>query len=72
MSELLWNRMLDDALKGNIVCQKFSIRYDDIVIPLKKLGWTDNCLEWNYMYNDCLNLSVISIGDNFELIMTKI
>lgn len=72
MNKSLWSRMLDDVLKGNTLTQKFSIRYTDIVEPLMELGWSDNCIEWSYIYNSGVMLSVISCYDGFELTMKKI
>lgn len=72
MSKSLWDRMLYDVLKGNTLTQKFNMRYADIVEPLIGLGWSNKCIEWSYIYNSGIMISVISRYDGFELTMKKI
>ena len=72
MNKFLWDRMLDAALKGNTLTQKFNIRYTDITEPLIALGWSDNCIEWSYIYSSGVMVNVISCYDGFELTMKKI
>lgn len=71
MNKSLWNKMLDAALQGKTVTQKFSVRYTDIVEPLMELGWSDNCIEWSYAYYNGVTLKVLSYRDGFELTMKK-
>ena len=61
-------RIIKDVIQNNTRADiRFTERYRVIVEPLKKLGWTTNCFEWNYDFENNVKLSVLSTNSGYTL-----
>lgn len=61
-------RIFEDVIKNNIrVNIQFTVRYTEIVNYIKSLGWTPNCLEWNYEFDNNVKLQVLSTSSGYTL-----
>lgn len=67
-SSTMIERILEDVIKNNIrVNIQFTERYTEVVDYIKNLGWTPNCLEWNYEFDNNVKLQVLSTSSGYTL-----
>ena len=67
-SSTMIERILEDVLKNDIrVNIQFTERYTEVVNYIKGLGWTPNCLKWNYEFNNNVKLQVLSTSSGYTL-----
>lgn len=67
-SSTMIERIFEDVVKNNIIVNiQFTERYAEIVNYIKSLGWTSNCLEWNYEFDNNIHLQVLSVHDGYTL-----
>jgi hypothetical protein len=67
-STTMIERILEDVIKNDIrVNIQFTERYTEIVNYIKDLGWTPNCLEWNYEFDNSIKLQVLSTSSGYTL-----
>lgn len=65
----VFERMRQATLNGEIVTQPFTERYEDIILPLTKMGWSTNFLHWGFRTDDNIDITVVKRTDGFELEM---
>jgi hypothetical protein len=61
-------RIIEDVIKHDIkVNIRFTERYTEVVDYIKSLGWTSNCLEWDYEFDNNVYLQILSTSSGYTL-----
>lgn len=64
----LIERIIEDVIKHDIkVNIQFTEKYDEIINYIKNLGWTPNCSEWDYGFDNSARLKILSTSYGYTL-----